>query len=67
VKLSSSTQATKSKSVSRLRGEPVELRVGELKVLIILTTSIPKNAALFGPSLSCTKCYIRLPLAGFAR
>jgi hypothetical protein len=55
VKPSSSTQAAKSKSVSRLEGEPVELRAGELKVLIILTTSIPDNVALFGPILSCTK------------
>jgi hypothetical protein len=44
VKPSSSTQAAKSKTVSHLEGEPVELRAGELKVLIILTTGIPKNA-----------------------
>jgi hypothetical protein len=31
----------------------------------ILATSIPENAALFGPTLSCTKGYLWLPLAGF--
>jgi hypothetical protein len=66
VKPSSSTQTAKPKNVSRLGREPVELRAGELKVLIILTTGIPKNAAMFGPILSCTKGYLQLPLAGFA-
>jgi hypothetical protein len=65
VKPSSSNQAAKPKSVSHLGREPVELRAGELKVLIILTTSIPENAALFRNILSCTKGYLPVPLAGF--
>jgi hypothetical protein len=65
MKPSSSTQATKSKSESRLGREPEGPRAGELKVLIIMATGIPENAALFGPTLSCTKSYLRLPLAGF--
>jgi hypothetical protein len=65
-KPSSSTQAVKSKSESRLRRELEGPRAGELKVLSILATGIPENAALFGPTLSCTKGYLQLPLAGFA-
>jgi hypothetical protein len=66
-KPSSSTQAMKSKSGSRLKREPEGPRAGELKVLSILATGIPENMTLFGPTLSCTKGYLRLPLAGFAR
>jgi hypothetical protein len=66
VKPSSSTQVTKSKSGSRLVREPGGPRAGELKVLSILATGILENAALFGPSLSCTRGYLWLPLAGFA-
>jgi hypothetical protein len=65
MKLSSSTQAAKSKSGSRLGREAGGPRAGELKVLSILATSIPENAALFGPTLSCTKGYLRLSLVGF--
>jgi hypothetical protein len=67
MKSSCSTQATKLKSGSRLGREPEGLRVGELKVLSILATGIPKNVTLFGPILSCTKGYLWLPLVGFAR
>jgi hypothetical protein len=66
VKPSSSTQAAKSKSGSRLERETGGQRAGELKVLSILTTGIPENAALFEPTLSCTKGYLRPPLVGFA-
>jgi hypothetical protein len=41
-------------------------RAGELKVLIVLVTGIPENTALFEPTLSYTKGYLQLPLAGFA-
>jgi hypothetical protein len=67
VKPSSSTQAVKSKSGSHLGRELEGPRAGELKVLSILATGIPENAALFEPTLSCTKGYLRLSLAGFAR
>jgi hypothetical protein len=66
VKPSSSTQAAKPKSESRLGREPGGPRTGELKVLSILATGIPENVALFGATLSCTKGYLRMPLAGFA-
>jgi hypothetical protein len=65
-KASSSTQAAKSKSGSCLGRELEGPRAGELKVLNILATGILENATLFGPTLSCTKGYLRLPLAGFA-
>jgi hypothetical protein len=65
-KPSSSTQATKSKSESHLGRELEGPRAGELKVLSILATGIPENVALFAPTLSCTKGYLRLPLVGFA-
>jgi hypothetical protein len=67
VKPSSSTQAAKSKSGSCLGRDPGGPRAGELKVLSILAIGIPENTALFGPTLSCTKGYLWLPLAGFAR
>jgi hypothetical protein len=66
MKPSSSTQAAKSKSGSRLGRVPEGPRAGELKVLSILGTGIPENAALFGLTLNCTKGYLWLPLAGFA-
>jgi hypothetical protein len=65
MKPSSSTQAAKSKSESHLGREPEGPGAGELKVLSILATGIPENAALFGPTLSCAKGYLWLPLAGF--
>jgi hypothetical protein len=67
MKPSSSTQAAKSKSGSHLGREPGGPRVGELKVLSILATGISENVMLFRPTLSCTKGYLRLPLAWFAR
>jgi hypothetical protein len=66
VKPSSSTQVVNSKSGSHLGRELKGPSAGELKVLSILATGILENAALFGPTLSCTKGYLWLPLAGFA-
>jgi hypothetical protein len=61
-----SVQAAKSKSEGHLGREQEGPRAGELKVLSILAIGIPENTTLFWPTLSCTKGYLWLPLAGFA-